>query len=214
MSQVEGPRTRRPRADGERSRRAILDAAARLATVEGLDGLSIGRLADHVGMSKSGLYAHFGSKEELQLATIEAANAIFVEDVVAPALAATTPLERLEALCERFLSHVERAVFPGGCFFASVAAELDTRPGPVRDRAAEVVVWWSRLHHTAIVEAQAVGELDPAEDAAQLSYEIGSLLLFANASYLLGGGADALERGRRGIARRLELARPPVAGPA
>ncbi|HEU0336428.1 MAG TPA: helix-turn-helix domain-containing protein [Gaiellaceae bacterium] len=70
MSQVEGPRTRRPRADGERSRRAILDAAARLATVEGLEGLSIGRLADHVGMSKSGLYAHFGSKEELQLATI------------------------------------------------------------------------------------------------------------------------------------------------
>ncbi|HEU0336429.1 MAG TPA: TetR family transcriptional regulator C-terminal domain-containing protein [Gaiellaceae bacterium] len=129
-------------------------------------------------------------------------------------MAAATPLERLEALCERFLSHVERAVFPGGCFFASVAAELDTRPGPVRDRAAEVVVWWSQLHHTAIVEAQAVGELDPAEDAAQLGYEIGSLLLFANASYLLGGGADALERGRRGITRRLELARPPVAGRA
>jgi AcrR family transcriptional regulator len=207
-------RSRRARADGERSRRAILDAAARLATVEGLDGLSIGRLAEHVGMSKSGLYAHFTSKEALQLATIEAANAIFVEDVVAPALAAPTPLERVEALCERFLSHVERAVFPGGCFFASVAAELDTRPGPVRDRAAEVVIWWSQLHHAAIVEAQAEGQLDPGEDAAQLAYELGSLLLFANASYLLGGGADALERARRGIRRRLELAGPPVTAPA
>jgi AcrR family transcriptional regulator len=204
-------RSRRVRADGERSRRAILDAAARLATVEGLDGLSIGRLAEHVGMSKSGLYAHFTSKEALQLATIEAANAIFAEDVVAPAVAAETPLERLEALCERFLSHVERAVFPGGCFFASVAAELDTRPGPVRDRAAEVVSWWSQLHHAAIVEAQAAGQLDPGEDAAQLAYELGSLLLFANASYLLGGGGEALERARRGIRRRLELARPPVA---
>jgi AcrR family transcriptional regulator len=207
-------RGRRPRADGERSRRAILDAAARLATVEGLDGLSIGRLAEHVGMSKSGLYAHFTSKEALQLATIEAANAIFVEDVVAPALAAATPLERVEALCERFLSHVERAVFPGGCFFASVAAELDTRPGPVRDRATEVVIWWSRLHHAAIAEAQAEGQLDPGEDAAQLAYELGSLLLFANASYLLGGGADALERARRGIRRRLELARPSVSASA
>src|SRR5205823_14848333 len=114
---------RKPRSDGERSRRTILDAAAKLATVEGLEGLSIGRLADHIGMSKSGLYAHFGSKEELQLAAIETASAIFDTEVVAPAMQATTPLEKIETLCEQFLSLVERRVFPGGCFFASAAAE-------------------------------------------------------------------------------------------
>src|ERR1700742_730454 len=123
---------RRRRSDGERTRAAILAEAARLATVEGIGGLSIARLADAVGMSKSGLFAHFGSKEELQLAAIETAGAIFNEVVVEPGLAAPTAYERLTQLAERFLQHVEDDVFPGGCFFASVAAELDTRPGPVR----------------------------------------------------------------------------------
>src|SRR3954447_20442260 len=89
---------RKPRADGERSRRTILDAAAKLATIDGLEGLSIGRLADHIGMSKSGLYAHFGSKEELQLAAIETAGEIFAADVTAPAEQAATPLAKVEAL--------------------------------------------------------------------------------------------------------------------
>src|SRR5262245_2029781 len=120
---------RRRRSDGERSRSAILREAAQLATVEGLDGLSISRLADAVGMSKSGLFAHFGSKEELQLATIEAARAVFVEQVIEPASAAPPGLERLRQLAENFLRHVEGSVFLGGCFFASVAAEMDTRPG-------------------------------------------------------------------------------------
>ncbi|MEF2162646.1 helix-turn-helix domain-containing protein, partial [Pseudomonas aeruginosa] len=103
----------------------ILHTAARLATVEGLDGLTIGRLAAETGMSKSGLFAHFGSKEELQLATIDTAEEIYEEDVLRPALQ-EEGRARLEALCERFLSHVDRKVFPGGCFFASAAAELDT----------------------------------------------------------------------------------------
>src|SRR5215210_7763894 len=96
---------RRRRADGERSRAAILREAARLATVEGLDGLSLGRLADAVGMSKSGLFAHFGSKEELQLATVEAARAIFEELVIEPAAEATAGLPRLRAYVEGFLDH-------------------------------------------------------------------------------------------------------------
>src|SRR3954471_6014457 len=124
---------RRRRADGERSRSAILHEAARLATVEGLDGLSLGRLADAVGMSKSGLFAHFGSKEELQLATVEAASAIFEELVIGPAGEVTAGLPRLRAYVEGFLDHVEESVFPGGCFFVSAMSELDTRPGPVRD---------------------------------------------------------------------------------
>src|SRR3954451_8462415 len=110
---------RKRRSDGVRSRNAILREAAQLATVEGLAGLSIARLADAVGMSKSGLFAHFGSKEELQLATIDTASEIFTEQVIAPALTAAGGLERLRALAERFLIHVEENVFPGGCFFAS-----------------------------------------------------------------------------------------------
>ena len=115
---------RRQRSDGERSRQKILRAAANLATIEGLEGISIGTLAAHIGMSKSGLYAHFGSKEQLQLATIDAALEIFDADVVEPAQSAAGPRERLSNLYDRFLDHVERRVFPGDCFFASAESEL------------------------------------------------------------------------------------------
>src|SRR3954467_3593934 len=111
MANESTDRSRRPvrkrRSDGERSRDAILRTAAQLVTVEGIGGLSIGRLADAVGMSKSGLFAHFGSKEELQLATIEAATVLYDEQVVDPALAAPTGIERLNALVENFMQHVE-----------------------------------------------------------------------------------------------------------
>ena len=135
---------RRRRSDGERSRRAILEAAARLATVEGLNGLTIGRLADETGMSKSGLFAHFGSKEQLQLATIETAEDIFEDEVLRPALEAEG-LARVEALCERFLSHVERGVFPGGCFFVSASVEFGPRTGPVHDAMGGAQKRWVGL---------------------------------------------------------------------
>src|ERR671931_1489826 len=106
---------RRPRSDGERSRKAILREAGRLATVEGISGLSISRLAQAVGMSKSGLFAHFGSKEELQVATIEAARAVFAEEVIEPALDAPSGLERLRRLAENFLRYVQGGLYPGGC---------------------------------------------------------------------------------------------------
>src|SRR5205807_122971 len=105
---------RRTRSDGERSRQTILRAAANLATVEGLEGLSIGNLAAHIGMSKSGLYAHFGSKEELQLATVDTAGKILAAEVVEPTEAIADPLERLQTLLDRFLGYVERGVFQGG----------------------------------------------------------------------------------------------------
>src|SRR3954453_1852681 len=133
---------RKRRSDGERSRDAILRTAAQLVTVEGIGGLSIGRLAEAVGMSKSGLFAHFGSKEELQLATIEAANALYDEQVVEPALAAPTGLERLNGLVENYMRHVEAGVYPGGCFFASVIPELDMHPGAVRDSALAFMGSW------------------------------------------------------------------------
>src|SRR5437762_1890992 len=133
---------RKRRVDGERSRSAILDAAAKLATVEGIGGLSMGRLADEVGMSKSGLFAHFGSKEELQLATVEKASAVFDAQVLEPASSASTGLDRLQRLVDAYLHYIEVDNFPGGCFFASVLAEVDMRPGPVRDRLVSFLGDW------------------------------------------------------------------------
>ena len=197
---------RKPRSDGQRSRQTILDAAAKLATVEGLEGLSIAGLADHIGMSKSGLYAHFGSKEELQLAAIDTAGRIYDAEVIAPTAAAKTPLEKLEMLCEQFLSHIERRVFPGGCFFASAAAEFDTHPGPVRERIAEFQRGWTELLTQVVRDAQASGQLI-AEDADQLVFEVNAHLLMANMAFLLYGTAQPIERAREAISARLARSR-------
>ena len=201
-------RVRKPRSDGERSRNAILNEAARLATVEGIGGLSIARLADAVGMSKSGLFAHFGSKEELQLATIETATAVFGEEVIEPALAAPTGLERLRQLSERFIAHVESGVYPGGCFFASVAAEVDTHPGPVRDRAIATAGEWLAQLEAAVRDAQAEGALDPSADAEQLAFEVDAYLLLANLQYVVSQDSAPMDRARRAIDARLAAAAP------
>ena len=199
---------RKGRSDGERSRSAILREAAQLATVEGIEGLSISRLAQAVGMSKSGLFAHFGSKEELQLATIETASAVFDQQVVEPASLAPTGLERLQQLAENFLRHVEQSVFPGGCFFASVAAEMDTHPGPVRDLAVQLTDDWLRQLETAIRDAQAEGAVDPTEDAAQLAFELDAYLLLANAQFVASQESTPIERARRALEHRLAAAAP------
>jgi AcrR family transcriptional regulator len=201
---VEAPSVRAPSTTAEaRRRETILQEAARLVTVEGIEGLSIARLATAVGLSKSGLFAHFRSKEELQLATIETADQIFRSEVITPALEAPAGIARLRALCEGFMNYLERGVFPGGCFFASVAAELDTHPGHVRDRAlASVAEWLGRLE-TAAREAQAEGSVKPDEDPSQIAFELDAYLLFANAQYVASGDPGVLDRGRQAIARRL-----------
>jgi AcrR family transcriptional regulator len=200
-----GP-TRRSRSDGARSRQAILRAAADLATVHGLEGISIGDLAAHIGMSKSGLYAHFGSKEELQLAAVATAREIFDSEVVEPTETIDQPLERLRALCEAYLSYVERRVFPGGCFFASTGAELAMQPGPVRDEIAAVHEGWRALLERSIEEAQAAGSLDEHEDPAQVAFELHAYLLMGNTAFLLHDDAAHLERARAAIAGRLTRA--------
>src|SRR5262245_57280980 len=162
---------------GQASRATILLTAAKLATQRGLDGLSIGDLAAEVGMSKSGLYAHFKSKEELELATIETAAAIFDHEVLQPAAKAQAGTARLEALVDAFLSHLERRVFPGGCFFAAVASELDTRPGPARDQVVQVLEAWQTLLKQCILDAQASGEIGPQAEVAQAVFEIQAMLL-------------------------------------
>jgi AcrR family transcriptional regulator len=198
---------RRTRSDGERSRAAILAAAGKLATLDGLDGLTIGRLADHIGMSKSGLYAHFGSKEELQVATVAAAEEVFEDDVIMPAQKVPAGLPRLEAYCDGFLSHLERNVFPGGCFFTSVLGEFDTRPGRIRDRVAEYVMRWVGRHRDELVAAQQSGEIAADADIDQIGFEIESAMMMANAMWVLTEDPAVLDRARVAIADRISRSR-------
>jgi AcrR family transcriptional regulator len=188
------------------SREAILDEAARLRTVAGLDGLSIGRLAAAVGMSKSGLYADFRSKEELQLATIETATAFFLARIVEPARQAPDGLGRLRLLLDGFLDYVEGGVYPGGCFFASVAAEMDTRPGRVRDTAIGVSLQWIQLLAEAIRDAQGERSLDAGEDPDQLAFDLNAYLLLANAQYVALQNPMPIARAKTAIATRLAAA--------
>jgi AcrR family transcriptional regulator len=200
------PAARKQRSDGERSRGAILDEAARLATVEGIGGLSLSRLADSVGMSKSGLFAHFGSKEELQLATIETADAIFQTQVLEPASSATDGLDRLRRLTDGYLRYVQAGTFPGGCFFATVLVEVSMQPGAIRDRLLAFLGDWMGRLETAIRDAQKEGTIDKAEDPGQLAFELESALLLANTQFTVARSAEPIERARRSIERRIEAA--------
>jgi AcrR family transcriptional regulator len=196
--------TRRTTTVGAKTREAILRTAADVASVEGLDGLSIGRLATQLGMSKSGLFAHFGSMEDLQLATIEAARQRYVQEVIAPARASGSGLKRLYGLCEAFLSYIEREVFPGGCFFASAMAEFDCKaPGPVRDRIAECQEQWMDALASAAEVARDKRELRADSDPRQLAFELEGALLSANWYFPLYSDATYLQRARRAVRARL-----------
>jgi AcrR family transcriptional regulator len=191
------------RAKGDRSRQAILEVAVHLASVEGLDGLTIGRLASETGMSKSGLFAHFGSKEDLQLATVDAARSIFIEKVIRPAFEAKKGLPRLRRLCEIWFDYAENHVFRGGCFFAAASAEFDSRPGRVRDRIAEIMKEWLEVLRWAIVDAQEAGQFDLKMDAIQLAFEINALEIGANWALQLFGDKQAFTRARTAVLERL-----------
>jgi AcrR family transcriptional regulator len=203
MSSQSTATPRRPRSDGQRSRQAILQGATDLATLDGLDGLSIGRLADHIGMSKSGLYAHFGSKEELQLATIDAAQEIFDREVTALVMEAPEGLARLLAFTDAYLSYVERGVFPGGCFFASTKAELAAREGPVHDKLRDLMAAGLASLADMVRDAQERGELSGEGDPDQIAFEIDAFLDAGNLGFVLYGGGEPLERARRAIRARL-----------
>jgi AcrR family transcriptional regulator len=187
------------RSKGQTSRETILLTATKLATIKGLSGLSLGDLAAEVGMSKSGLYAHFKDKEELELATIETAAVIFDREVLQPAMETHGGTERLRAVVNSFLSHLERRVFPGGCFFAAVAAELDTHPGPARDRVVEVLDRWLSLLGQCILDAQAFGEIDPKAEVAQAVFEIEGMLLAANFLFVMANDPIHLAQAHRGV---------------
>jgi AcrR family transcriptional regulator len=201
-TQVDGRRAR-----GQRTRAQILAAAADLASVEGLEGLTIGRLATELGMSKSGLFAHFGSKEDLQLATIEAAREIFAREVVRPALEAERGLPRLEALLEAKLKYLRGEVFAGGCFFDSVRAEYDSRgPSPVRDAIEADLAEWDALMLRAVRSAKKAGHLRADVDAEQLQFELEALSNAPSMRHQLAGDAAEWARAETAIAARLRAA--------
>ncbi len=187
---------------GEQTRRLILKKAADIASVEGLEGLSIGRLATELEISKSGVFAHFGSKEELQLATIRAAKKIFIDEVVEPAFREPAGLRRLQALCEGWLDYSERRTFPGGCFFAAVQPEFGSRPGRVRDSIAEAGTRW-----TALVQDSAA-ESDLTADPAQLAFEIIAFLEAANVQSVLHDAPGSYDRARTAVRARLDQVTP------
>jgi AcrR family transcriptional regulator len=196
---------------GERTRHAILTRAADLATQEGLETLSIGRLAEATDMSKSGLFAHFGSKEELQIATVDHAAALFVDEVISPARAAPKGLARVWALCDHMVGYAERQVFPGGCFFAATSAEFNHRPGPVRDEIEKMVrSWLSYLEH-AIQQAQSADELDSGVPAREIAFQLDAFAQAANAQYQLFRDPAVFDEARRAIRERLESLRAPRA---
>src|SRR4051812_17680701 len=206
------PTQRRRRADGERTRSAILRGAASLATIDGLDGLSIGNLASAIGMSKSGLYAHFGSKEELQLATVAEAERILGEEVIESALAARPGLAQLAAACEAFLSYVQRRVFPGGCFFAATSMEMGARPGPVKDRLAAIQSEFTELLRSFAATALEQDELPAGEDPDRLAFELHAVLLGADTKFVLHDDPAVLDLARSIVSQRLGLNNPDTIG--
>jgi AcrR family transcriptional regulator len=176
------------------TREAILDRAVDLASAEGLEGLTIGRLASELGLSKSGVFGHFGSKEELQLATIEEAARRFVREVVGPAQHADEGALRLRALCERYLAYLERGVFPGGCFWAAASIEFDGRPGPVRDRVRSAVAAW-------LGELERQAGIASVDDPGLLAFELQAVVQAANSNFQLFGDQTVFRRAREAVER-------------
>jgi AcrR family transcriptional regulator len=182
-----------------------------LASAEGLGAVSLQRLATDLGISKSGLFAHFGSKEELQLATVEEAARVFTDEVLRPGLKAPAGLGRVWSMCNAFLSYLTRGVFPGGCFFEAAVSEFDSKPGLVRDAVVERRAYWVASLARAVRDAKAAGDIQRDVDAEQLAWELSCLLVGANGSFVLDGANVGIERARRAIRDRLERVAMPTA---
>ena len=176
---------------GARSRQAIARHAVDVASVEGLDRLSLGRLATDIGLSKSGIQTLFGTKEALQLAAIAAAQEAFIDAVVRPASSAPHGAARVRALVDHWIAYVETPLFPGGCFWAANLPEFDSRPGPVRDALQRQRQDWVGLLAEELRNAEI-----PDQDADLAAFQIDAVLTAANTSLRLGDSA-AVDKARR-----------------
>lgn len=199
---------------GAATREAILAHACALARLQGLEGLTIGMLAEQVGMSKSGVFAHFGSREDLQIAVLDHTAEQFVQRVLAPALKQPRGLERLRSVVVHWFDWVRHDdQGEGGCLFAAAASEFDDRPGPVRDRLLQHLRTWREELARAAAQAIETGELAADADPAQLAFEIYGIALAVHHDAGMGGIANAQERGLRAFARLIQ-AHTPAPSPA
>jgi AcrR family transcriptional regulator len=191
---------------GNQTRRLVLRRTVDIASVEGLDALSVGRIATELNLSKSGVFALFGSKEELQLATVRAAGRIFLDTVVEPARQSPPGIGRVWRLCACWLDYSRQRVFPGGCFFYGVIAEFGAREGAVHDALAHANRDWTGQVEHCLTEARDTGELRPDTDVPQLAFELIALMETANAHSVLHGEPDTYRRASTGITARLRSA--------
>ena len=195
---VDGRRVR-----GERTRAAALDSTLLLASADGLDGLSLARLADTLGLSKSGLFAHWRSKEELQLAVIEHAREQWVAEIIAPALSAPRGLRRLWAAHDARMVFYESEKLPGGCFFANAYAEFNARPGVVRERLAAQLTDWTGFLTALAVQAVELGDLRPGTDPADLAFLADSLGVYTAMQAPVRGAKATCRRSRHALLTHL-----------
>lgn len=194
---------RRSEAQVAESRAAILRTAVEEMSVHGFEAASIGRLASALGMSKSGLIRHFGTRERLQLAALEAAVERFTAEVWVPVAGELPGLPRLRALCASWLSYLRREVFPGGCFLTAASLEFDDRPGPVRDQVAATMERWLWLLASEAKTAREAGDLPPETDPRQLAFELNAALMGANWAHRLLGDPAAFDRAQTVVDRLL-----------
>jgi AcrR family transcriptional regulator len=185
------------------TRAAVTGAAVDRASIDGLEGLTIGGLADEVAMRKSSVFSLFGSKEELQLATLEAAIEQFTDEVWGPVVDERPGLERLLALCDSWLAYHEREVLPGGCFLTTATVEFDARPGPLRDAVADAMRRWLRVLEGEVARAIDAGELPADTEPADLAFQLNALAAAASYGFQLTRDPAVFARARRSMHRAL-----------
>jgi AcrR family transcriptional regulator len=196
---------RRSAADVADSRASAVEAAVDLASVEGLEGITIGRLAGELAMSKSGLIGRFGDKEAMQRAVLAAAVERFTDAVWRPARRSEPGLTRLEAIVDAWIGHLRDGVFPGGCFVTTASVEYDARPGALHDDAAAAVSRWLAVLEAEARRARQAGDLPADRDPADVAFELHSLASGGGVAGRLIGDAAALDRTRAAMRRAIGL---------
>jgi len=191
---------------GDRTRKAVAQHAAAIASVDGLAGMSLAQVAERLGVNKSSIQAAYKTKQAVQLAAVAAATEIFVDAVIAPAQAQPEGLPRLQALVDSWLAYIERRVLPGGCFMGATLAEFDSHPGAVRDALARARRGWLAALEREALLAQQAGDIPSTPPADMLAFEIDALLAAANVARNLSDDTKPLATARELIALRLRRA--------